>query len=74
MVRGRKEKPETKRVAFRVPPGVHAELMAICAARHIEIGSLMNSIVADARPGLLAWLREHKAALSESNGAATEGP
>jgi post-segregation antitoxin (ccd killing protein) len=67
-----RQRRKTESLAARVPADLKADLAEVARARGMDLSALVNSILAEARPGLLRWLREHTAALAESNGQEAE--
>jgi post-segregation antitoxin (ccd killing protein) len=68
-----RQRRKTESLAARVPADLKADLAEVARARGMDLSALVNSILAEARPGLLRWLRQHQAELSETNGHSVEG-
>jgi predicted DNA-binding ribbon-helix-helix protein len=63
---------ETKAKSVRIPLDVYADLQAVAAARGIDFTALVNSVLADARPELVRWLKQYRADLAAArNGKET---
>jgi post-segregation antitoxin (ccd killing protein) len=69
---GRPDKGPVSRLTLRLPTDILADLAAVAKARGVDVTSVAIQTLAEARPGLLRWLREHTAALAESNGQEAE--
>jgi hypothetical protein len=54
----------TRTITVRVPADLHADFVAVAAARGIDLSALINQVLADARPSLVRWLRDHLAGLA----------
>jgi hypothetical protein len=68
----RRSRGETHRVTLRIPKGVHADLVTVADAKHLDLSVLLNQIIAEARPALMKSLREERADLAAArNGKET---
>src|SRR5262245_13121813 len=56
---GKKKVPH-RSVTFRMPVEHYETLAEVAEARGIDVSALLNQVVADALPGLLAWLVRHR--------------
>jgi post-segregation antitoxin (ccd killing protein) len=59
----------TRPITARIPVAVYADLAAVAEARGIDMSALLNQLLAEARPGLVRWLREHEEALATAPGS-----
>jgi post-segregation antitoxin (ccd killing protein) len=51
-------------LSVKVSESLYADYADVARAKDIDLSALVKQVLTDARPGLLKWLRQHKAALS----------
>lgn len=56
----RKKKPPTRSVTVRMPLPRYELLAMVCDMRHLDLSSLLNSLIADNEPGLRRWVAEYR--------------
>ncbi len=61
--------PVTRPVSFRMPVGVHRDLLAVADSRGADLSAVLNWICADALPVLLREKAEREAAIAQARAA-----
>jgi hypothetical protein len=72
MAQEKEERQAGRPVTFRLPPPVHADLVAIARLRGTDLAGLLNHVVSNAYPELMRWKAEHERGLAAA-AAISEG-